>query len=80
VKRIDKDHLPVPVGEMALYRKTALTPMFRCDGPFVVVTQEGEYTLPDGWEGFVAIDKAHYPYPIELTEHRETYEPAGEQP
>jgi hypothetical protein len=77
VKRIDKDHLPVAIGEMALHRKTALTPMVMVDGPFICVTQEGEYPLPDGWRGFVAVDKAGYPYPIALAEYHETYEPVG---
>jgi hypothetical protein len=80
VKRIDRDHLPIPVTEMALHRKTALTPMVMVDGPFIVITQEGEYELPEDWRGFIAVDKARYPYPIALAEYHETYEPAGEQP
>jgi hypothetical protein len=75
--RFDKDHLPVPVEEMGLHRKTALTPMVMMDGPFVVVTQEGECELPEGWRGFVAVDKAGCPYPIGLAEYHETYEPVG---
>lgn len=77
MKRFDRDNLPVPVDEMGLHRKTALTPMVMVDGPFTVVTQEGDYTLPDGWRGFIAVDRAGFPYPIALTEYHETYEPAG---
>ncbi len=69
-----KDNLPVPVEQMPLYRKTALTPMLDVEGPFTVVTQEGEYHLPEGWRGKLAIDKAGYPYPIEINEYYETYE------
>lgn len=57
-----------------LARKTALTPMLPAKGPVTVVTQEGDYELPDGWEGFVAVDQAGYPYPIERTEQANTYE------
>jgi hypothetical protein len=77
VKRFTKDQLPVAVEEMGLHRKIALTPMVMVDGPFVVVTQEGEYTLPEDWRGFVAVDKAGHPYPIALVEYHETYEPVG---
>ncbi|MGH6691717.1 MAG: hypothetical protein ACREF4_13680 [Gammaproteobacteria bacterium] len=77
MKTYDKNHLPVDITEMALHRKTALTPMVMVDGPFTVITQEGSYDLPDGWRGFVAVDKAGYPYPIALAEYHETYEPVG---
>jgi hypothetical protein len=72
----DKDNLPCPLEEMPLHRKTWLTPMVPVLGPFTVVTQEGPVELPDGWEGFVAVDRAGYPYPVALDEDRETYEPA----
>jgi hypothetical protein len=69
-----KDHLPQPVDEMRRFRKTGVTPMWFVRGPFVVETQEGSYTLPEGWEGYVAVDRAGYPYPIEKSEHEQTYE------
>lgn len=55
-------------------RKTASTPMLPARGPLTVVTQEGEYRLPDGWRGFIAVDSAGFPYPIEGAEWRRTYE------
>lgn len=66
----------LPAGPTVLHRKKVLTPMIRCDGPFVVVTQEGRYELPAGWKGHVAIDQKGYPYPVALEEHAITYEVA----
>lgn len=76
-RTFSKDNLPVPVSEMGLHRKTALTPMILMDGPFTVITQEGSYDLPEGWHGLLAVDKAGHPYPIALAEYHETYEPVG---
>lgn len=74
-----KDHLPIPVSEMALHRKVTPTPMFGpVTGPFLVTTQEGDYKLPYGWRGMIAVDKAGYPYPVELFEYHETYQPVGD--
>lgn len=71
----DKDHLPLPVEKMSLHRKTALTPMLFHRGPFVVITQEGEYNLPDGWRGYIAVDKEGHPYPISEENYNSSYEP-----
>lgn len=57
-----------------LARKVALTPMLPVTGPLLIETQEGEYELPEGWEGFVAVDQAGYPYPIAKDEYEKTYE------
>lgn len=60
-----------------LARKKTLTPMLEVSaGPegLRFVTQDGEMELPAGWEGFVAVDLAGHPYPIEKTEQAKTYE------
>jgi hypothetical protein len=78
MEHYSKDHLPIPVGDMALHRKVALTPMFGpITGPAIVTTQEGDYRLPSGWRGLLAVDKAGHPYPVALDEYHETYEPVG---
>jgi hypothetical protein len=77
-KRYSPDQLPIPVSEMALHRKTALTPMFGpISGPCVVETQEGDYDLPEGWRGMLAVNENGFPYPIALASYHETYEPVG---
>jgi hypothetical protein len=43
------------------FRKTQTTKAVRIDGPFAVVTREGELTCPDGW---LALDNNGDPYPI----------------
>jgi len=70
----DKDHLPVPIEDMPHYRKIGTTPMWFHHGPFRVYTQEGDYTLPEGWRGYIAVDRAGHPYPIAEDEHATTYE------
>jgi hypothetical protein len=50
--------------------------MFRWRGACVVGTQEGEVTLPANFDGWIAIDRAGYPYPIDIAEHEATYEEA----
>jgi hypothetical protein len=64
----------LPDDGWRLYRKMTLTRMRPVVGPIVIVTQEGRYELPEGWRGFVAVDTAGFPYPIEATEHARTYE------
>lgn len=64
----------LPLGKRLLYRKISPTPMIRVNGPFIVQTQEGPITVGDDWEGYIAIDRAKYPYPVELEEARKTYE------
>lgn len=64
----------LPTGQWARYRKTGTTEMRPITGPAVVETMEGPYTLPDGWRGFVAIDTAGYPYPVDAGVHRVSYE------
>lgn len=61
-----------------LARKTALTPMLAVTGPVDVETQEGNYQLPEGWEGYIAVDSAHFPYPIAKDEFERMYERVSE--
>lgn len=57
----------LPDGTWAEYRKVATTRMIAVTGPAVVETKEGEYPLPDGWRGFIALD---------ADVHTRSYEPA----
>ena len=77
MKRYDRDNLPVPVEEMGLHRKTALTPMVMVEGPFTVITREGAFHTEAGWRGFLAVDQEGYPYAIALQSYHSTYEPVG---
>ena len=70
---ITKDNLPGDPADWKRFRKTALTPMVRMDGPFTVQTDEGPLTCQDG---FLAIDARGFPYPIAADEHAKIYEPA----
>lgn len=70
------DQLP-DADLFAEYRKTATTRMAPIEGPCVVMTREGDFELPAGWRGFLAIDTGGYPYPVEAAEHARTYEPAN---
>ena len=67
-----RDDLP-PAEQFASYRKRHLTRAVRIDGPFRVVTQEGELSCQDGW---LAVDSRGWPYPIADDEFRAIYEPA----
>lgn len=79
MKRYSPDQLPIPASQMALHRKTTLTPMFGpIDGPCVVETQEGDYELPSGWRGMLAVNENGFPYPIALESYHETYVPVGD--
>ena len=64
----------LPDNGWAEYRKITTTRMVPAAGPCTVQTQEGSYDLPDGWEGFIAVDNQGYPYPISAATHAETYE------
>jgi hypothetical protein len=71
--RYDKDNLPSV--DWAEYRKIGITRMWGpLTGPFTVETREGEYKLPAGWLGFVALDAEGYPYPVVAAEHARSYE------
>lgn len=65
----------LPEGEWQTFRKTALTSMLRIDGPFEVETSEGTLRCEDGW---LAIDRRGYPYPIAADEQALIYEEVTE--
>lgn len=65
-----------PSGSWTEYRKKATTSMISVTGPFTVHTKEGKYDLPEGWQGFIALDSEGYPYPIDAREHKLSYERA----
>lgn len=62
-----------PTADWAHYRKTVTTRMTPVVGPFTVTTREGDYSLPVGWLGFIALDVEGYPYPIEAEVHQRSY-------
>jgi len=54
----------LPPGGWAGYREIGITVMTPVTGPFSVATKEGEYELPAGWRGFIALDADGDPYPV----------------
>ncbi|MGH3985922.1 MAG: hypothetical protein ACRDTZ_01210 [Pseudonocardiaceae bacterium] len=71
----DRDNLPDL--EWIEYRKIGTTRMVPVTGPFTVVTKEGAYTVPDGWDGFLALDADGDPYPVAADVHTRSYERAS---
>lgn len=59
-----------------LARKKVLTPMLTVEGPLTVETQEGTLELGEDFQGYIAVDQAGYPYPIESAEFEKTYDQA----
>jgi hypothetical protein len=57
------------------FRKHAITPARRMDGPFQVATPHGEVQCADGW---LAIDASGNPYPIDAAEFDRLYIDASE--
>jgi hypothetical protein len=71
------ENLP-PRQAFSEFAKQGTTPALRIEGPFTVETSEGPLTCSDGW---LAIDSAGNPYPIDAGVFAETYklaEPAEE--
>lgn len=58
--------------QMIEFRKTSTTWAVQIDGPFAVETSEGTMVCEDGW---LALDSADNPYPIERSVFADTYEP-----
>lgn len=73
--RIDKTNLPSDPSTWPIYRKKNLTPAleFTADEETAIETKEGEYVLPAGWHGWIAVDSDGDPYPIEGGVFNETY-------
>lgn len=69
----DKDHMPEDFEfEARLFKKKVYTKMARIDGPFTVHTVHlGPVHCEDGW---LAVDAHGYPYPIDVSEHDDTYQ------
>lgn len=66
--KVIKDHGP-------LWRKRKLTAAVRIVGPFSVETRDGVLTCPDG---YLAVDAAGWPFPINLDEFEALYEAVEE--
>lgn len=71
-------HNNLPDGDWVQYRKVGTTRMAPVTGPCVVDTKEGEYRLPEGWQGFIALDSDGDPYPVAAEVHARTYERADD--
>lgn len=65
------------LGPWHAYRKKAATQAvkFEATAPTDVLTKEGEYSLPTGWKGFIAIDADGDVYPVEASVFERTHEP-----
>jgi len=61
MKKFTRSHLP---KEWLRYRKIKDTWAARIEGPFKVVTKEGELSCPDG---YLAVDSKGWPYPNSAT-------------
>lgn len=76
--RLTRETLPKPDSKAwRSYRKKVLTKMMPIDGPALVETREGPYTLPEGWKGFIALDSGNWPYPVVQEEADRMYELAA---
>jgi hypothetical protein len=77
--RIDRDTIndpgTVPFEAWGRYRKTCLTDAvpFNAISDTEIETKEGEYMLPKGWQGYIAVDVDGDPYPIAKEVFEETY-------
>lgn len=68
----------LPAAGWQWFRKRTATRMVQIGGPCSVQTANGRVSLPVGWRGYLAVDEAGYPYPVDNDVHRKSYEPAGE--
>lgn len=73
---VDVDNLDAFMAGAKLYRKKKLTRAVRMHGPFTVETREGSLTCQDG---YLAVDNAGYPYPIDHEEFVNIYEVVDEE-
>lgn len=76
-QRVTKDN--IKAFQTKHYRKISTTEMV---GPITlsqataVATNEGDYMLEAGWEGYIALDNDDMPYPVAKHIHEATYEEA----
>jgi hypothetical protein len=68
----------LPGSGWTWWRKRTATRMVQIGGPCRVQTANGPVALPVGWRGYLAIDEAGWPYPVDDAVQRSSYEPAGE--
>lgn len=74
-EEISKDGVKVIKEHAPLWRKRKLVAAVRIVGPFSVVTRDGVLSCLDG---YLAVDSAGWPFPINLDEFESLYEPAEE--
>lgn len=77
--RITTENVGTHFPNMHQFRKTALTRAsdeIKLSEPLVVATKEGDYDLPVGWEGRIAVDSEGDPYPIAKSEFDNIYQEA----
>jgi len=73
---ITRDGVKIILEHAPLWRKRKLTAAVRIIGPFSVETQQGILTCPDG---YLAVDSAGWPFPINRDEFESLYEAAEEK-
>lgn len=66
----------LPTDGWVQYRKTAITPMVRINGPFTVETREGPLDCEDG---YLACPDDGWPYPVAADYHAANYEPVDDE-
>ena len=71
IKKINQENAKEFMKEAKEFKKKVTTMAVRMTGPFQVDTSEGPLHCPDGW---LAMDKRGYPYPIANDEFVLIYE------
>ena len=77
--QVDKDTVG-QLGPMEEYRKQVTQEATEVVGPMRVVTQSGPIDLPEEWHGWIGVDQAGHPYPIDVQEFLTTYTREGVLP
>jgi len=77
--KFSKDYLPATDDPRWQFwrKRPAVVRMMPLRGPATIVTVDAPTTLPEGWEGWLAIDSAGHPYPLHRDVHAVIYEPAA---
>lgn len=68
---IDHSNLPSDPSTWPKWRKKVVTSAIKMEGPFTILTSEGQLTCQDG---YLAVDARGYPYPIATDEFNLIYE------